>query len=255
MPLLTEYLAEEYSPSARAERIVLGNIKLNMAEFVKESEEGEEGIVRRYLMQESKINSTLKVGIYMKQTEGERNYVVPPLKTAPVFGGIAGILAAEQADGDDGSNMPSMSSKAQESGKLQDMYRRNLAASWAAQAGDLPADQCIEDIFAGGDGWGNQGAGPPQTPRTTNGSTEDDSDGDKRTLRVHRRKVSGNTIKQTRNHRKTSSGPTAVSGRTSIEQQVHASNDAKQHRTIRPNEVDEFVEREDLRSWVISAPG
>lgn len=33
------------------------------------------------------------------------------------------------------------------------MYRRALAASWAAQAGDLPADQCIEDIFAGGDGW------------------------------------------------------------------------------------------------------
>ena len=55
---------QEYSPSARAERIVLGNIKLNMAEFVKGSEETEEGVVRRYLMQESKINSTLKVKIH-----------------------------------------------------------------------------------------------------------------------------------------------------------------------------------------------
>ena len=54
---------QEYSPSARAERIVLGNVKLNLAEFVDGSEEGEEGVVRRYLMQESKINSTLKVSV------------------------------------------------------------------------------------------------------------------------------------------------------------------------------------------------
>lgn len=55
---------QEYSPGARAERIVLGNVRLNLAEFVEGSEEGEgeEGVVRRYLMQESKINSTLKVG-------------------------------------------------------------------------------------------------------------------------------------------------------------------------------------------------
>ena len=59
---------QEYSPGAR-ERIVLGNVKLNLAEFCVEggeeregSGEGEggEGVVRRYLMQESKINSTLK---------------------------------------------------------------------------------------------------------------------------------------------------------------------------------------------------
>ena len=35
------------------------------------------------------------------------------------------------------------------------MYRRALAASWAAQPGELQADECIEDIFAGGDGMGN----------------------------------------------------------------------------------------------------
>ncbi|KAL9124472.1 MAG: hypothetical protein Q9217_006199 [Psora testacea] len=247
---------QEYSPSARAERILLGNVKLNLAEFVEGSEHGEEeGVVRRYLMQESKINSTLKIGIRMRQTEGERDFIAPPLKTAPVFGGIAGIMTAEQGDGDDGSNMPSMSSKAQESGKLQDLYRRSLAASWAAQAGELPADRCIEDIFAGGDGWGDQGAGQPQTPRTAGVSTEDDSDGDKRTVRGHRRNVSGSTVKQALNHDKISSGPGGVSGRKSIEQQVHASNDAKRHKHIKMNEIDEFVEREDLRSWVISAPG
>jgi len=63
--------------------------------------DGEEGVVRRYLMQDSKINSTLKIGIAMKQVDGERNFVAPPLKTAPVFGGIAGIVAGEQAEKDD----------------------------------------------------------------------------------------------------------------------------------------------------------
>jgi hypothetical protein len=52
---------QEYSPSSRAERIVLGTVKLSLAEFVGGSDDGEEVVTRRYLMQESKINSTLKV--------------------------------------------------------------------------------------------------------------------------------------------------------------------------------------------------
>lgn len=44
-------------------------------------------------------------------------------------------------------------SKGRDQNDVQDMYRRALAASWAAQPDELPADQCIEDIFSGGDGW------------------------------------------------------------------------------------------------------
>ena len=82
---------QEYSASARGERIVLGNVRLNLAEFVDGGEDGEGSVIRRYLMQDSKINSTLKVcekrhiciiqssnglkiGIYMRQTEGDRNF-------------------------------------------------------------------------------------------------------------------------------------------------------------------------------------
>ncbi len=84
----------------------LGNVKLNLAEYVEESEgvageEGEERVVRRYLMMDSKINSTLKVAIRMIQVDGERNFVAPPLKSAAVFGGIAGIMAGEQVERDD----------------------------------------------------------------------------------------------------------------------------------------------------------
>ncbi len=189
----------------------------------------------------------------MKQTEGERNFVAPPLKTAPVFGGIAGIMTAEQGEGDDGSNMPSMSTKAQESGKLQDMYRRNLAASWAAQAGELPADECIEDIFAGGDGWRNPGP-VASTVRMAGGSTEEDSDGDRKTLRGHQRNFSGGTIRQThgRHRAKSGSGSGPIHGRTSTKQQVQL-NDEETNSIKRRHEVDEFSLREDLKSWEISA--
>lgn len=97
---------QEYSAGGRGERISLGNVRLNLAEYVEQSEmaslDGEElGITRRYLMQESKINSTLKIGIYMHQTEGEKNFIAPPLKTAQVFSGIAGIVSGEQGDAED----------------------------------------------------------------------------------------------------------------------------------------------------------
>ncbi|ORY67652.1 N-terminal C2 in EEIG1 and EHBP1 proteins-domain-containing protein [Pseudomassariella vexata] len=125
-----------------------------------EEEVAEEGIVRRYLMQESKINSTLKIGILMIQIDGERNYVAPPLKTAPMFGGIAGIMAGDTVEPVDDAALgmgavPNVTSatKSRDASELQDMYRRALAASWSCQPGELPADECIEDIFAGGDGW------------------------------------------------------------------------------------------------------
>jgi hypothetical protein len=101
-------VVQDYSGAGRGEKITLGQVTLNLAEYVDESESAlsdgadvEEGVVRRYLMQESKINSTLKIGIAMKQIDGERNFVAPPLKLAPVFGGIAGIMAGDQAENDD----------------------------------------------------------------------------------------------------------------------------------------------------------
>ena len=202
-----------------------------------------------------------QIGVYMKQTEGDKTFTAPPLKTAPVFGGIAGIMTAEQADGDDGSNVPSMSTNARESGMLQDMYRRTLAASWLAQAGELPADECIEDIFAGGDGWAaDHDPGVATSPRMGASTEEDESDGDSRTLRGHKRHTSGtgsrNTIKPTRQERKSSKNETgntgAVSGRGSIADHIQSGSDGKNHAHRRIHEVDEFTSRDDLRSWQIS---
>lgn len=52
---------QEYSYGVRGETIILGNVRLNLSEYVQGSDDGEDGVTRRYLMQESKINSTLKV--------------------------------------------------------------------------------------------------------------------------------------------------------------------------------------------------
>lgn len=123
---------------ALAEKITLGNIRINLSEYVEESEsysrdavpapkirkqntggsslslsssnrrastesrDAQEGIVRRYLMQDSKINSTLKIGILMVQVDGDRNFAAPSLKTAPVFGGIAGFMAPDHIEDDSG---------------------------------------------------------------------------------------------------------------------------------------------------------
>jgi hypothetical protein len=158
--------------SHRRNRSSLSNVVPQVDEASPRSSRDEErpaadvqdGVVRRYLMQESKINSTLKISILMVQVDGERNYVAPPPKSAPVFGGIAGFVAGDAFEPvDAGANTPghapsSFSGKSREVFELQDMYRRALAASWASQPGELPADQCIEDIFSGGEGFG----GPPK---------------------------------------------------------------------------------------------
>ncbi|KAI9894896.1 MAG: hypothetical protein M1814_000116 [Vezdaea aestivalis] len=158
---------------SRNERIELGKLSLNLAEYVDQeparalnnagSKGGdvteELGVTRRYLMQNSKINSTLKISIIMTQTEGDHSFIAPPLRTAPVFSGIAGVLTHETHDNSSdeaNSTVPPLAHhtiKPTEICEAQDMYRRTLTASWAAQFGELPADECIESIFSGGTGW------------------------------------------------------------------------------------------------------
>ncbi|KAH7409366.1 N-terminal C2 in EEIG1 and EHBP1 proteins-domain-containing protein [Cadophora sp. MPI-SDFR-AT-0126] len=256
-----EVVQDYNSAGMRGEKITLGYVTLNLAEYVEESEmgpDGEEGVVRRYLMQESKINSTLKIGILMKQVDGERNFVAPPLKTAPVFGGIAGIMAGEQAEQDDVGHMPTIS-KSRDHGELQDMYRRALAASWAAHEDELPADQCLEDIFNGGDGWKTHDK--VSTPRITH-----DDSGEERNLRHHHRSTSGASSKSGTSqstitgkrvmrmgHRHSRSretlGPSSQSALDMHDTSSENSSDRGRTGFKKAPEVDEFDIRDDLVAW------
>lgn len=263
---------QEFHEGGRGGRVHLGNVRLNLAEYTRlpdppmadrdaQDEGDEEGITRRYLLQDSKVNSTLKIGIKMKQTEGDSNFIAPPLKSAMVIGGIAGVLTTEAGEGDD---IPSITSKTRELSEAQDIYRRTLAAAWACQAGELPPDKLIEDLFAGGDGGQPQAPSKPKhrhsrhRPREESiGSSSSDETQRPPTPRQqlltphmtphgHRRGGSADSPSVHQHH------TTTVSGRSSIEQQMHASQQDHRRRD-RPEvqEHSEFDLREDLRSWQV----
>lgn len=64
---------QEFHSSPGNDKNVLGKIKLNLSEYVDKVDD-DEGVVRRYLMFDSKVNSTVKIGIAMHQVEGDRNF-------------------------------------------------------------------------------------------------------------------------------------------------------------------------------------
>ncbi|OAL30089.1 hypothetical protein AYO20_08892 [Fonsecaea nubica] len=282
---------QEFHEGGRGGRVHLGNVKLNLAEYTRlpdlppadrdPQDEADDGsITRRYLLQDSKVNSTLKIGIRMRQTEGDSNFIAPPLRSAMVVGGIAGVLTTEAGEGDD---IPSITSKTRELSEAQDIYRRTLAATWACQSGELPPDKLVENLFAGGDGGvrpqsssskasnqqQQQREQQQQHPQNTrlglreeNGSSSSDEPRRPVTPRQFLTpQVFASGISQGQGHRRGSSrdSPTlqttaagAVSGRASIEQQVHASQ--QEHRRRDRSEYHEFTEfdlRDDLRSWEI----
>ncbi|PFH62766.1 hypothetical protein XA68_11989 [Ophiocordyceps unilateralis] len=203
------------------EKISLGHVRLNLSEYVGESEvlsreltplpprqhsvssestnhssvapssvhesrPVEDGVIRRYLMQDSKVNSTLKLGILMAQVDGERNFVAPVLRSAPVFGSLAGFQDPVQAEDDPGS-LPNLT-KSRDAYELQDLYRRTLAAAWVRQPSELPADECIEDIFSGGNGWKAMNSGANSTPDT-------DDDDENTTNQSHDHRSANSTLR------------------------------------------------------------
>jgi hypothetical protein len=143
---------------------------------------------------------------------------------------------------------PSLSVGSREAGELQDMYRRTLAAYWSAQPGELKADECIEDIFSGGDGWGDREKpyDEPRRIRFVNAdSSSSTSEGESRKESSILRK-SHETLKPG----DTTSKSASVRGRGSLEQQAQQMQaEAKRERRRPHHEVDEFAVREDLCSW------
>lgn len=258
---------QEYGTGGKNERITLGKLKLNLAEYVEASElqspgppgspghpPEAEGVIRRYLMQESKINSTLKIGVHMRYIEGTRDFMAPQLRSAPIFGGIAGIVSSAEPvatghgvgphgnadsahiDGG-GGTMPGLNANSREAGEMQDMYRRTLAAYWSAQPGELKADEAIEDIFAGGDGWGRTGRPPAiRTSMEANisGTSTPNPDDDMHRDRPPRTPESRSGFRVKSSH------------------ESGTYNFGKKHKTptrVHRGEVDEDDVREDLRNW------
>ncbi|KAL4810708.1 N-terminal C2 in EEIG1 and EHBP1 proteins-domain-containing protein [Aspergillus unguis] len=251
---------QEFSAGGHTEKNLLGRVKLNLSEYVDKSDE-DEGIVRRYLMHDSKINSTLKIGISVQQMEGDRNFTTPPLKSAMAFGGIAGVVASEQAEADDSGQIPLINTQSRELADMQEMYRRTLAASWTSRADDMPADKLIEGLFSGSVGRGDSRdahLGQPHEGghydgRTLNGGAGTTGQNGSRNL------LSPNFSRRSKSSSRNANkaldfSPTIEHGNSgSIERQLYDNAKGKSWRNRNPeHELSEFDVREDLRSWEVN---
>ncbi|KAL1634284.1 hypothetical protein SLS58_010726 [Diplodia intermedia] len=153
-------------------------------------------------------------------------------------------------------NLPTLSKNSRADGELQDMYRRTEIAFWAAQPGELRADECIEDIFGGGDGWGGtEGKQMGDRLGVDVDSTSLSDSGSRSPLRGWHRTTpsqgsnkSQDTLKKVRmaGHERGLS----IRGRASLEQQANQMKAEAQLARPRPaNEVDELDVRDDLRKF------
>ena len=156
-----------------------------------------------------------------------------------------------------------MSNKSRDHGELQDMYRRALAASWASTGSELAADECVEDIFNGGDGWKDSRLSKPLSPHYDG---EDNVGDGHRKLHHHHhhhhhRTHSGSstksqsTITEKRGlrstHRPSNSRENLARGKLTPGDDTSSGSSPGRRRTgkRREHEVDEFEIREELTAW------
>lgn len=134
-----------------SDRNHLGRVELNLAEYAQD-----EPITHRYLLRKSKVNSLLNVSINMEQLRGDTDYMIPPLSTQHIFG-----LMSQKETSDAGGE-----SKTCE-------YRREFARGYFVSPQGVSVNKCIEDIFHGGDGFGDGGKGMFWQPPKKKGSKRD----------------------------------------------------------------------------------
>lgn len=162
----------------------------------------------------------------------------------------------------DSATLPQIG-KSRDHSDLQDMYRRALAASWASQEGEFPADQCIEEIFAGGDGW--KPDSKARTRSSENGSESGSGEGSPSHVHNHnhwnRHQQSGTSSKSQNTKagggmaHKQSRGRDSIGRAAGIQSNpsdISSQNlDSDRGRSGfgKPYEVDEFECRDDLVAW------
>jgi hypothetical protein len=72
-------------------------------------------------------------------------------------------------------------SKPRDAAELQDLYRSVLTASWCRQPEEQSAEEVIDDIFNGGNGWKTK---PHNASPVTDGDDDDDDIGHRGTVRT-----------------------------------------------------------------------
>lgn len=163
-------------------------------------------------------------------------------------------MSAEHGELNDTNRMPSIDNRSREHMDIQDMYRSTLAATWACQPGELPPDQLVENIFAGGDGVA-PGYPHPKTEEEDDGDGVSFSDTDsRRTTRGGF--TSGNRARSrdrmgfhSRNNSRQSDYSFGSSGKDRSESHMYGKTRGRKQKRNIQSDMDV---REDLRSWEIS---
>jgi len=174
--------------NAGRDRIRIGNVAVNLSEYASVAKE-----TRRYLLQESKMNSTIKVTISVMHVDGSREYYTPPLKKAQMFHGITNLLAESKDLPQISRGVEQHNSKHMLHSPTQEMYRRTFSAQWRVQAGELTPGGVVEDIFKGGSGWRDRSPSPPKVSERRNrlGDSPETIQQDRRDTRLSQTRSSG----------------------------------------------------------------
>ena len=200
----------------------------------------------------------------------------PPLKTAPIFGNISGVMNFEQGERDESGHLTNMASKVnRDIHQMRSVHRQILTAAWSTQPTELPADECIEDIFAGGDGYGRalrNGRARKRSRRrrysqSDEESEDDDEDEDRTPTPPASRKNSEYGLRSGhaahshhhghRHHRhqsSKSSDRTIGRSRDDHGKNTSSSSDDRRDEDHDANRLTEADVREDMRTWHISPP-
>ncbi|ODV75432.1 uncharacterized protein CYBJADRAFT_160854 [Cyberlindnera jadinii NRRL Y-1542] len=153
IPLLDEL------PSVR-QTSYLGKVTVNLSEFA-----GIEGTQpMRYLLKDSKVNAVLNVEVGMTLIKGNlADYVVPPIRSKGLLNMFEDSVYESSSSGSKhgaaSAVSPFSESKLHRSAKITSdpvitrLYQKTFEISWDRRPGEFSAEECVDDIIVGGDGW------------------------------------------------------------------------------------------------------
>ncbi|EPX71725.1 uncharacterized protein SOCG_03661 [Schizosaccharomyces octosporus yFS286] len=144
-----------YSDSHSSSGIVrLGSLKINLAEYVGVGMDS-----RKYLLSDSKINATLRIGIGLKQLSGANDFhVTKKLGKPQVFSGLTGLLTEgkelKRRD-DEAAIAPGLASNWAEKmlTSIKDFNQKASTFHMHTKNNKYDTKQIVDDIFFGGSGW------------------------------------------------------------------------------------------------------
>lgn len=158
--IVTKSHAQHDQGRTERQKSFLGKIMINLSEFA-----GVDGTQpMRYLLKDSRVNAVISVSIGMSLIKGNLNdYIIPKLSSK----GLANALdestfesvSNSSKHGGASASSPMSDQKFHRSLKFASdpvitrLYQRTFEISWDPRPGEYTAEECVDDIILGSDGW------------------------------------------------------------------------------------------------------